>query len=149
MLKKYFLIAMLMLISAPSYSVCLKFYYDRQGQTHSVRCGSDHPALSCPQNNYWDGTQCRIVPIIRECLKQGGNWEQIQLRVPKPGGSNNAGGPTFFNVCACPDQKVWDGRYCRSDIPLAQQCTNIGGNGRIRVTQIFFGSDNCPKVPLK
>ncbi len=126
-------------------AVCLEFYYDKNGQSHSVRCNSGLAQVQCKGSTYWDGYTCREVEIIKSCKNQGGIWKQVQLR---SGNVRNKGSyeHMFVNMCVCPNQKVWDGVKCRNDIPKSRQCTNFLGDGSIRMTKEFVGNENCTKI---
>lgn len=135
-----------MFIPAYASAVCLEFYLDKDGQIHPAKCNSDRPEVLCRQLNketYWNGKACVIPKVIKDCKSQGGYWKQVQLRVP--GESDK--GRNFINMCICPNKEVWDGKKCRSDIPISQQCTDLLGEGVIRMTKEVYGSKNCPPIP--
>ena len=140
-MKKFLFLASLFF---PFYAnaTCMEHYFDKNGDLHMIKCGSNRPELQCDDKTYWNGKSCAPIKIIKYCESLGGKWKQVQLRVPLP----NSKKPSFAIICACPNKKVWDGKKCRKDIPLSQQCTNYGGNGTIRMTKSFFGSEDCPKV---
>ena len=52
--------------------------------------------------------------------------------------------PNGKPFCFCPKRLVWDGKSCRSDIPLSKQCGLEGGI--VRVTKEFVGSGKCEPV---
>ena len=126
-------------------AVCLDFYYDKNGQSHSVRCNSGLPQVQCRKPLYWDGYACSEVEIIKSCENQGGNWKEVQLRTGNMR-DKNAYKQMFVNMCVCPNNLVWDGKICRNDVPKSDQCTNFLGDGSIRMTKEFFGNGNCTKV---
>ncbi len=140
------LVLLLMLIPFSAKALCLNFYLDKNGQTHSVRCGSNIPETQCRNGTYWDGASCQKVEIISICESQGGIWKQAQLGVAQAKGNTSKNKSSFINLCACPNQKVWDGYKCRSDIPLSQQCTTLFGDGSIRMTEGFVGSKGCTRI---
>ena len=150
-MKKILFLLLLMPVSAGA--LCLDFYFDKDGQSQSVRCGSKIPELKCKNSDphsYWNGQSCEKVKIIEICEAQGGQWEQAQLRVAQMSDAFESGAlarkRTIIHMCACPDKKVWDGRKCRSDIPKFEQCTTYMGDGSVRMTEDFFGSQDCPRV---
>lgn len=152
---------LLMLISGYANALCLTSYLDEEGQFHTIRCGGDTPEEKCSRmvadrseervymngGMYWNGKSCEKVKVIEICEKQGGKWIRVSL-LKRP--------PASINTCVCPDDKVWDGKKCRSDIPVLQQC--IGhfdsevpndpkiGSGYVRMTEGVYGSKNCPRV---
>ena len=132
-------------------ALCLDFYFDKDGQTHSVPCGSKLPELQCSGTTYWNGQACEPIEIVKICELQGGEWEQVQLRGAHIEDAFESDElvrkRSIIHMCACPKRKVWDGKKCRSDVPLDQQCTNFFGNGTIRMTKEFFGSEDCPTIP--
>lgn len=144
------LIFLLMLIPFSAMALCLDFYLDKNGQLQSVKCGSQRPELKCKNGTYWDGKICRKVEIIKICKRQGGVWKQVQLRVARMSDAFEPGAlarnRSIINMCVCPHSRVWDGKECRSDVPLAKQCTPAFGNTSVRMTEEFFGSKDCPRV---
>lgn len=149
-MKKYLFLLLLMPVSARA--LCLDFYFDKDGQINSARCGSDLPELKCrfPEaRSYWNGQTCEKVKIIEICESQGGEWKQVQLRVAQMQDAFESGAlarkKTIIHMCVCSDGKVWDGQNCRSDIPRSEQCTSFLGDGTVRMTEDFFGSENCPR----
>ncbi|MBO6087512.1 hypothetical protein J6P92_04095 [bacterium] len=147
-MKKFVFLLMFWPISAMA--LCLEFYFDKDGQSQSLKCGSNRPEIKCSGETYWDGTSCQKVEIIEICKKQGGTWKQVQLRVAQLADAFESGAlarkRAIINMCACPEQKVWDGQKCRSDIPTAKQCTGGFGDKSVRMTEEFFGSEDCPRV---
>lgn len=146
------LLFLLMLVPFSASALCLDFYFDKDGQAQSTRCGSDMPELRCKRSDpasYWNGQACEKVEIIEICRSQGGEWKQTQLRVAEMPDAFKSGAlarkKAIIHMCACPDEKVWDGQKCRSDIPRSKQCTTFAGNGSIRMTEDFFGSADCPR----
>lgn len=137
------LLFLLMLIPTCVAAMCAESYLDKDGQSQLIRCGSNRPETQCYDKTYWNGEACVPVEIIKLCESQGGEWEQVQLRIPR----SSDKGKAIINMCVCPNKKVWDGKTCRSDVPLDQQCTNFFGDGTIRMTKEFFGSDDCPQIP--
>lgn len=144
-------LGLLLLLPAMANAMCLEFYYDKDGQTHSVQCGSNKPELRCQGTTYWNGRACVPIEIAKICESQGGEWDQVQLRGAQLGDAFKSGAlarkRSVIHMCVCPNQKVWDGKKCRSDVPLNQQCTNFFGDGTIRMTKEFFGSEDCPPIP--
>ena len=136
---------------ATAMALCLNFYFDKDGQTHSVQCGSNLPELKCHNNTYWNGRSCVPVPIIKKCEAQGGKWEQVQLRGANLSDAFESGKlvqkRAMIHMCVCPNKKVWDGKTCRSNVPTKRQCTNFFGDGTNRMTEEFFGSKDCPRIP--
>ena len=124
-------------------AMCVNFYWDKDGQVHSVICGSNMPELSCDDATYWDGETCKAVEIIQTCEEQAGEWDQVEIISPE---SNQN---SIFNTCICPDKKVWDGKTCRSDIPRSKQCAVFVGEEVVRVTISVLGSKECVPVPKK
>ncbi|MBR6412863.1 MAG: hypothetical protein IKS41_06880 [Alphaproteobacteria bacterium] len=147
-MKKLVFLFLLMPVFARA--MCLEFYFDKDGQSHSIQCGSNRPEAQCYNGTYWNGEACEKIEIIKICEEQGGQWEQAQLRgahiseALEPDTLRKR--KAIIHMCVCPDKKVWDGRNCRSDIPLANQCTTFFGDGTIRMTEEFFGSKNCSRI---
>ena len=145
------LLWLLMLLPTVANALCLDFYFDKDGQTHSIQCGSKRPELQCYGTTYWNGQTCAPIEIAKACESQGGKWAEVQLRgaqledVFKSGALAHK--RSVIHMCDCPNQKVWDGKECRSDVPLNQQCTNFFGDGSIRMTKEFFGSEDCHPIP--
>ena len=125
-------------------AVCLEFYYDKNGQQHSAKCNSGIIQLQCKGHTYWDGYGCKEVEIIKFCKNQGGVWKQVQLRAGNM--RNQQNNQMFVNMCVCPNQKVWDGYKCRTDVAKSNQCTSFLGDGSIRMTKEFFGQGDCFKI---
>lgn len=143
---------LLLLTPASAGALCLDFYFDKDGQSQSVRCGSDIPEIKCKRSDpysYWNGRTCEKVEIIETCEAQGGKWEQAQLRVAEMPDAFKSGAlarkRTIIHMCVCPNKKVWDGQRCRSDVPRSKQCTTYAGDGTVRMTEEFFGSADCPR----
>ena len=151
LMKKLLFLLLLAPVSAGA--LCLEFYFDKDGQSQSVRCGSKIPELKCGDHSYWNGQACEKIKIIEICEAQGGKWKQAQLRVAQMPDAFKSGAlaqkRTIIHMCACPDKKVWDGRKCRSDIPQFKQCTTYMGDGSVRMTEEFFGSEDCPRISRK
>ena len=149
-MKKFVFLFLLILVPISAGAMCLDFYFDKDGQSHSVKCGSNRPETQCYDGTYWNGEACEKVEIIRICEEQGGHWEQAQLKGAQLSDAFKPDALTqqrsIIHMCACPDKKVWDGRNCRPDIPLSRQCTTFFGDGSIRMTEEFFGSRNCPRI---
>ena len=144
---------LLLLMPSVAEALCLDFYFDKDGQNQSVRCGSDIPEIKCKRSDpysYWNGRSCEKIKIIESCEAQGGSWEQAQLRVPHMQDAFESGALSrkraIIHMCACSNGKVWDGGKCRSDIPLSRQCTTYMGDGTVRMTEEFFGSKDCPRI---
>ncbi|MBO7097822.1 MAG: hypothetical protein J6W11_04210 [Alphaproteobacteria bacterium] len=146
---KKFILA-LMLWPACSMALCLDFYLDENGQSQSVKCGSNKPETKCINGTYWNGTSCQKIKIIQICESQGGTWKQVQLRVAQLSDAFKSGELSrkraIINMCVCPNQQVWDGQNCRSDIPPSKQCTAAFSDKSVRMTEEFFGSDDCPRL---
>lgn len=149
-MKKLLILLLLTPVSAGA--LCLDFYFDKDGQAQSVRCGTDIPEIKCKHSDpdsFWNGSACEKVEIIEKCRSQGGEWKQAQLRVAEMPDAFKSGAlarkRTIIHMCACPAEKVWDGTTCRSDVPRAKQCTTFAGDGSIRMTEDFFGSADCPR----
>lgn len=149
-MRKFFIFIVLILFSIDVNAMCMRFYYDKDGQSHGAKCGSDLPEQNCKGYTYWDGKQCVTIQIVQSCLEQGGKWQQAQFRVPGvqevlDDVNSIYKNRHFYNVCVCPNKGVWDGRKCRYDIPRKKQCTNFAGDGTIRYTEELYGSSNCPR----
>ena len=148
-MKKFLFLLLFLPISG--WSMCLEFYLDKDGQLHAVPCGQGGLMLNCGPEQYRDGEFCRDIEIIKSCKAQGGTWEQAQLRgadladALNPDNLRNK--KAIIHLCVCPNQTVWDGQNCRSDIPIQQQCTTFFGDGSIRITHDFFGPGECPRIP--
>ena len=145
------ILGLLLLLPTIANALCLRFYYDKDGQMQSASCGAEGPELKCDGISYWNGQACVPVKIAQICEAQGGRWEQVQLRGAQLGDAFESGAlarkRSVIHMCVCPDRKVWDGKKCRSDVPLNRQCTNFFGDGSIRMTKEFFGSKDCPPIP--
>lgn len=144
-MKKILFLLLLAPFSAGA--LCLDFYFDKDGQSRSVRCGTDIPELKCDPRSYWNGKSCEKIKIVEICEAQGGKWKQAQLRAAELPDAFESGAlarkRSIIHMCACPDGKAWDGKKCRSDIPPTEQCADFTGD--IRMTESFFGSGNCPR----
>ena len=77
-MKKF--LGLLLLLPTMANALCLEFYFDKDGQTHSIQCGSMRPELQCYGTTYWNGQACVPIEIAKICESQGGEWEQVQLR---------------------------------------------------------------------
>ena len=146
------LLGLLLLLPTMANALCMEFYFDKDGQTHGVECAARRrPELRCREKNYWNGQACAPIEIVKICESQGGKWEAVQLRLAELGDAFESGAlaakRSVIYMCVCPNQKVWDGKECRSDVPVDQQCTNLFGDGTIRMTKEFFGSEDCPPIP--
>ena len=148
------LVFLLMLLPAYGNAVCYEMYFDKNGQSHSQRCGA-MPHAQCIEREddeggivnkgmYWAGQSCQKVKIIASCEKQGGKWQRVHLE-GKP-----ISPESFANMCVCPGREVWDGKRCRSDIPLSRQCKgstfdDMGNTYNVRITEGIYGSQKCPR----
>ena len=106
----------------------------------------------------WDGSKCRsdiplaqqceIFPGLRVAKKFATSTNSKCVKVPPEHTCRHQDGywiaDTQPSFCICPPKKVWDGESCRSDIPVAQQCSLE--NGEARVTKKFIGSKNCKPI---
>lgn len=149
-MRKIFILITLILFSIDVNAMCMRFYYDKDGQSHGAKCGAGLPEQNCEGYTYWDGRQCIAIQIIQSCIEQGGKWQQVQFRVSGiqdvlDDVNNIYKNRYFYNVCVCPNKGVWDGKKCRYDIPREHQCTNYAGDGTIRYTEELYGSVNCPR----
>jgi len=115
-------------IAVPAQAECLEFYFDKDGNQHSTPCNTKSAEVKCAwQSAYWNGRSCVKLPQLEQvqrCQSQGGEWDPSTIKT-KP-------------ICICPQQQVWDGKNCRSDIPPSQQC--VFEHGLIRVTKNLVAS---------
>ena len=112
----------------------------------------------CPELQVWDGSKCRSdIPLTQQCEISSGlrvakkfatSTNSKCIKISPENACHYQGGywvaDTLPSFCICPQQQVWDGKICRSDIPLAQQCSLE--NGEARVTKKFIGPRNCKPV---
>lgn len=111
------LVLCLVLFPFCAHAMCLQFYYDKYGQSHSERCSAKYsPQVECSKKGdfYWDGLKCSEIVPAQNCKMQGGEWRGIQIV--------EMSGAGFYNVCLCPNRKVWDGLNCVTNVAYSQRC---------------------------
>ena len=138
------ILGFLLLLPTMANALCLDFYFDKDGQTHAIRCGSNWPEVQCRGTTYWNGQACVPIEIAKICESYSGEWSETHVDTVIGLTSDNIKRVLHesLHVCACPDQLVWDGEKCRSDIPLDQQCTVWSDNTPIQMTKEFCDSKN-------